>query len=46
MELKSKSFTYIKNLVDFVNENGIKKEQIQQIIAVNDSVCITLLYWE
>ena len=45
MELKSKSFTYMKSLVEFVNGNGIKKEQIQQIIALPDNPII-LVYWE
>ena len=44
--LKSESFDYNVDigLVDFVNENSISKNDIQQIVANNCN--IILFYWE
>lgn len=44
--LKSESFDYNDDigLVDFVNENSISKNDIQQIVANNYN--IILFYWE
>lgn len=45
MKLCSKFFSFIYELVDYVNENDIQKENIQEIIRTNGNVYL-ILYWQ
>lgn len=43
MELKGEYFHYLSDLIIHVNENGLQKENIQQIVKINE--LWILLYW-
>jgi len=46
MKLLSKSANKMRELVDFVNEKKIKKEDIIEMSEMKDGVCLLLYYGE
>ena len=45
MELKFAAFVFQYELVDFINENNICKENIQNIIHSDRQLIWSLFYW-
>lgn len=45
MKMYTRSFNFKTELVDFVNENGIEKDQIISIFKENDGL-FTIIYYD